>query len=260
MVAALSWVDTSARQFKKDHMEHSHQNASEEQTLQFLEACEAVRLDLNTITSFDRDALPFFINEELISDPFVDASFRCDITKAKHTFAGHKARLKDATFTGFIFWCAIKALSSVRQANFRIWRGHWYELKNPAFFMPIATGDEFRLASTIMQNVCGLSFEDFTTQYADLIARAKGGEKFSLVNTEIFGLAHNLVNLPNIRFTNIKPHALRHKNTHVWWLFGQRYEEAEKLYVPMTMRMHHANGDPVIFDQIMGAFERYGLR
>ena len=224
---------------------------------ELLDECEAVPLDLESLPAFDRDALSFFIRNDVVDDPFIDFSFREDISCAHLQFLKMKERLPNATFTAFLFWCAAKSLCETRHTNFRHINGIWYELKNPPFFMPFETGGESRLGSAVFKNVKNMTFDDFLETYLSVSEKARRGELASFAGAELYALAHNMVNLPNLRFSSVKAHVSCCKSAHVWWLMGQRHEEADKLQVPMTIRMHHANGDPVILNRLLTRFRNY---
>lgn len=224
---------------------------------QLLDQCRAVPLVLEDLPLMDQQALDFFCNPDLVSDPFVDASFTHDITKARACFDALKQDVPDATFTAFLTWCIVKSLSSVAHANYRKVDGKWYDLKSPPFFMPVTTGLEPRLAGIVLMGVAEMDFAAFSEYYNREIARARRGEIAPYAPVQEFLLSHNLVNLPNFRFNSIKPQATREKSTHVWWIMGQRHEKDGALLVPMTIRMHHANGDSVIFARVLEQFGSY---
>ena len=93
-----------------------------------------------------------------------------------------------------------------------------------------------------------------------IVQNAKAGKLPSLGQPELFSLAHNIVNLPHLRFTGLTPQTARKKSTHVFFIFGQRYLENGKNLVPITVRMHHANGDPIILQNLMSTFDDFSKR
>lgn len=221
---------------------------------QLLEECKAQPLNLDEISSFDKEALLLFTNEDVFDDPYIAFSFDHDISIAKLTYTGLKEKIPSATFTSFLLWCAAKSLCENRQANFRLVQGQWYELFNPPFFMPVATGNASRLASIGLKNLKNMSFDEFVAYYREAIEKARCGEVPPFGSVEFFHMGHHLVNLPNLRFTHVKSQMAKHKSLHMWWTFGQRYELGNMMKVPMTLRMHHANGDPVVLDSLLKRF------
>jgi chloramphenicol O-acetyltransferase type A len=223
---------------------------------ELLDSYEATPLRVDELPPFDQAALGFFCNSDLVDDPLIDFSFLLNIDDAKRAFDAKHQTTPGATFTAYLLWAAATSLANNRRLNWRKCGDTWYELGNPPFYMPIATGQASRLASTVLTNVKGSSFESFAKQYARAVEDAINGKAPALADDDVFALAHNISNLPNLRFTSIKPHAARHKSTHVWWCFGQRHQTTEGLCVPVAVRMHHANGDPVVLDELVKAFKK----
>ena len=121
--------------------------------------------------------------------------------------------------------------------------------------MPVATGKTSRVSGIVLKNVRHSTFEEFSNQYREKVDEALIGTPSALSPPDLFFLAHNLNNLPNLRFTGIKPHRGTVNSTHVWWSLGKREDKEGSCTVPMMIRMHHANGDPVILKALMDSFD-----
>lgn len=220
-----------------------------------IEEYEGKPLHLGALGTFDQTVLNFFVNNDYVDDPFVDASLTHDISAAAKNFESLKNTHPKASFTAFLLWCAAKSLLEIRPLSWRFLNGTWYELQNPPFFMPIQTGNpEARLTATILKNIKYASFGDFVAQYHSVINEARTNANSALCDANTYLLAHHLVNLPSLRFTSLKPQTGRIKSTHVSWAFGQRHEESGAVKAPMMIRMHHANGDPLILDMLLRVF------
>ncbi|WLT39993.1 hypothetical protein NON20_05845 [Synechocystis sp. B12] len=40
-----------------------------------------------------------------------------------------------------------------------------------------------------------------------------------------------------------------------WFYFGQRYWQDGKLLIPLCFKIHHANADPFVLDQLISQFQ-----
>jgi chloramphenicol O-acetyltransferase type A len=216
---------------------------------------EGKPLPLGQLTAFDQTMLNFFVNSDFVDDPYIDVSLIHDISAAARNFDVIKALYRESTFSAFLLWSAAKSLLEIRHLNWRYFNNSWYEFNNLPFFMPIQTGnDEARLASVILKNIKYSCFSDFVEYYNASVAKARTTTNTAVSDPSLYLLSHHLVNLPALRFTSLKPQTPRIKNTNVSWIFGQRYEENGILKVPMMIRMHHSNGDPLILDQLLKTF------
>ena len=220
-----------------------------------LDKYDGKTLDLGELSDFDQKILGFFVNSDYVDDPFIDVSLTHDISCAVKNFALIKSTYQEASFTAFLFWCAAKSLLEIRALNYRFFNNNWYEINNLPFFMPIQTGNkEARLAATVLNNIKYQSFGDFVLNYNTSITKARITTNTAISEPDLYLLSHHLINLPNLRFTSLKPQTPRIKSTNVSWVFGQRYEENGTWKVPMMIRTHHANSDPLILDQLLKKF------
>lgn len=226
-------------------------------TQPMLEEYEGSLLSLETLSEHDRKMLDFFLDKDIVDDPFLDFNFSQDLTSANTTFEKLKTQSPDATFTSFLIWCSAKSLCQVRNLNWRKFEDRWYEFKNPPFYMPVSTGKASRLTQVIFKKVAQSSFQEFSAQYLHLIREAREKETPAFAPPEMYHLAHLMNNFPDLRFTSYRPHHGRNKSTHVRWVFGQRYEDGKKLTVPMMLRINHSNGDPMILAQLLRIFYQY---
>ena len=112
---------------------------------------QGIPLDLKELSLYDQQALEFFMNEELVDNPFMNFSFNHDISVATENY--QKMTLPGSSMTAFMIWCAAKSLCSIRQLSWRKLGDAWYEFKNLPFYMPIATGLESRLVTPLLRNI-----------------------------------------------------------------------------------------------------------
>lgn len=218
-----------------------------------LERYQGHKLDMDSISEFDRKTLAFFADPNFIASPYLSFTLQHDITAALANYRQRTGGSKG--LTGFFTWAMIKAMAGIRHFTWRLIDGAWYQFDNPPLYLTIAAGGETRIASALMDDPSQLSWPEFAERYAAAIAEGKSGDKHAIVDTMIYLIAHSISNLANLAFSSMTLHTTALPATRPLFFYGRRYRRGDATLMPLFAQIHHSNADPVLFQQLIEAFD-----
>ncbi len=202
-------------------------------------------------------ALPFF-SEPVAQNPHVDLTLQLDVSRAHAAYLALPEGAR-ASFFAFLVWHLTQTLAQHDSFNLRCVDGEWYRLGNPPLFIPVAVGGPTRFRSLVLEDVQQLELGDFLALYRERLARlrhadAGGGNQ---EGDDAFSYAHFMGHLPQLRFTGMTLHWRQDQMIgQSCFYFGQRYEAAGQLLMPLAVRMHHSCSDPFVLNQLLEDFNR----
>lgn len=199
-------------------------------------------------------ALPFFVDEAQIADPYLSLSLDLDVTQAYQAF--DQSRM-GGSFTALLKYCLMQSIGEVACFRYRYHQGQWYVIDNPPLIMPVAVGGSQRFIEMVLPDVLKTDWQTFAMRYAKQLEEIKSADRYSpVINAQIFKFGQFIGNLPNLRFNSFKLHAARGGTQNIFY-FGKRARDPQgNLMVPFAMNLHHANADPYVAQHLIDDFER----
>ena len=214
------------------------------------------RIDPAKLGSWLSWSLGFF-TDTVLQDPFLDLTLQLDLTEAYARYSTIKASGGKGTFFAFLVWHLARALAAHPSFNLRRIGEDWYVLHNPPIFIPVAVGGSTRFRDIVMEDVYSQDYHTFIDQYIEKLAMARSPEGEVGKSWEVFDYAHFIGNLPNLRFTGMTLH-WRSDQMHgqSFFYFGQRYQNGERILMPLSVKLHHACTDFFVLDELIVNFNR----
>jgi chloramphenicol O-acetyltransferase len=198
-------------------------------------------------------SLNFFTDPSLFQIPYLDLTLQLDVTHAYQTYQGEKTA--GSSFFSFLIWHWLQCLQSNWGFRLRYVDQKWYILDNPPVMVSVAIGGKERFAEMLLENTSQLAYADFIPLYRQTLDNIRSGNP-QRADYQTFCLATIFGNLPNLQFSGLTIHYRRETiQGQPWFYFGKRYWVNDQLLIPLCVKMHHANSDPFVLDQLVAQFQ-----
>lgn len=197
-------------------------------------------------------SLAFFTDQSLLQIPYLDLTVQLDVTQAYQHYQGQS--VAGSSFFSFLLWHWMQCLRSNWGFQLRYVNQQWYVLENPPVMVSVAIGGKERFSEMLLENSFSLDYAEFSQVYRQRLDMIRSGHP-QRADYQTFCLATIFGNLPNLQFSGLTIH-YRHEviQGQPWFYFGKRYWVNDKLLIPLCVKMHHANSDPFVLDQLISQF------
>ena len=211
-------------------------------------------IDAKTKQGWLEWSLDFFTDPNVLQVPCLDITIQLDVTNFYTAYSARK--IPGETFFAFLLWHLAQTLAAHPSFNMRFVENQWYILKNPPIVVPVAVGGKERFWEVTLENVSKISYEEFVHQYRLKIDQARNCQG-SRLGFQDFCLAHFMGNLPNLQFTGLTLHWVRHEMLgQTFFYFGRRYDQENRLLIPLATKLHHSCADPFVLDLLLRDFNK----
>ncbi len=204
-------------------------------------------------SAYEQWALSFFRDPHRVPNPYLDLTLQLDVSGARAHYERGPAQAPGASFTAFLYWQLLATLAHHPAFDLRCVEERWYRLRNPPLFFPVAVGGPQRFTEVLLEDVRGRGWREFASQYRSAVDGARGGECWQ-VSAEHFVVSTFIGNLPGLRFSSLVLHTPDPAHGVPFFYFGQRYTEGGRMLVPFAAKLHHANADPYVLEQLVRDF------
>ncbi|AIY67589.1 hypothetical protein [Pseudoalteromonas piratica] len=218
-----------------------------------LDTYQGQLLDEQDLSFYERWAMDYFHDDQLVSDPYLSITLDLPLAKARETYQRYYQSAEGASFQGFLIWCLAKALKSEWIFSTRNINGKWYRFDNLPIFCPIAVGGDLRFKDVILENVTSLSWSEFARYYRQSVDC--NDAKLEVLSQEVWALCPFIGNLPNMAFSSFQIHRNKLKTGRPLFYFGQRKIINGEPFVPLSISFDHANSDPFVLDKLLARFK-----
>ncbi|ARN55642.1 CatA-like O-acetyltransferase [Sedimentisphaera salicampi] len=219
-----------------------------------LEMFEGSKVDLARFKDYPKFALEYFHDKSEIADPNLHMTLQLDITGLRERYDRDFAGI-NSTFTAFLVYKLLLAASGIEFLRYRYIEGSWYCFDNLPLFFPVAVGGDKRFMEIIIDSPARLDFPEFAEKYCTGLEKIRNNPSdYKPVPNEIWKNMWFIGNLSYMRFTSFGVHLNQRDTGRPIFYFGQRYQQGERLYVPLYSRIDHATGDPFILNEVIEAF------
>ena len=203
-------------------------------------------------------SLDFFTDQEVLQIPYVDITLQLEVSNAYALY--QKQAVKEASFFAFLIWHFAQILKTHLSFKLRLVNDTWYIIHNPPVLIPVAVGGQQRFFELVLNDVALLDYPQFSVLYRQELEKIRAGQG-QRATAESFYFSHFFGNLPNLQFTGLTLH-YRQENIsgQTMFYFGKRYEVAEKMYIPLSVKLHHACTDPFVLDLLLQDFQQRMLQ
>lgn len=197
-----------------------------------------------------------FFTEPVLQNPYLDVTLQQNVTAAYAAYQASKDELAgQGTFFAYLVWHLAQTLAAHPSMNLRWIDGHWYLLRNPSIFIPVAIGGKERFRGMVLDDVYQQSYPDFVDNYARQLQQARQPEVRHNDTSEVFRYAQFMGNLPYLRFSGLTLHWRPDQMLgQSYFYFGQRYQEGDRLMIPLAAKLHHACTDPLMLNELLRDF------
>ena len=197
-----------------------------------------------------------FFTEPVLQNPYLDVTLQQDVTAAYAAYQTSKDELAgQGTFFAYLVWHLAQTLAAHPSMNLRRIDGQWYLLRNPPLFIPVAVGGEERFRGMVLDDVYQQSYPDFVDNYARQLQQARQPEIRQNDTSEVFRHAQFVGNLPYLRFSGLTLHWRPDQMVgQSYFYFGQRYQQGDRLLIPLAAKLHHACTDPLMLNELLSDF------
>ena len=219
-----------------------------------LENYQGHLLVTDELSYYERWAMDYFHDDNLVADPYLSITLDLDLSLARENYQAHYQKAEGASFQGFLVWCLAKSLTKEWIFSTRNINGKWYRFDNLPIFCPIAVGGDLRFKDVILENVTALDWAAFSKYYRQSIDCDNA--KLEVLPQEVWALCPFIGNLPNMAFSSFQIHRNKLKTGRPLFYFGQRKEVNGKPHVPLSISFDHANSDPFVLDKLLATFNR----
>ncbi|MCH9713304.1 MAG: hypothetical protein K0U63_01970 [Cyanobacteria bacterium] len=209
---------------------------------------------MRSLTAQEREgwlewSLDFFTDPHIPQVPYLDITLALDVSWAWHCYDSN--RPAGATFFAWITWSLLQTLAKHSGFLMRKLDGEWWVVENPPLVVPVAVGGAQRFVELVLPDGIGSSWESYAASYAEQLARLRAGT-VQRADWNAFNLGVVFGNLPNLPFTglNLHSHAGDAAGRCSFYV-GQRQWQGDRLMMPMAVKLHHANTDPWLLDQLL---------
>jgi len=197
-------------------------------------------------------SLEYFTDPNVLQVPNIDLTIQLDVTNAYEIYQiNHQ---QGATFFSFLIWHLMQTMKNHFCFNLRLVENQWYILDNPSVFTPVAIGGKNRFTKMFLENINQLSYPEFVIQYRRKLDQLRV-DKVEYTGEESYSLSCFIGNLPNLQFTGLTLHwRVLDIIGQPYFYFGKRYWQNDQLFIPLTVKLHHACNDPFVFDLLIQDF------
>ena len=218
-----------------------------------LEAYQGIKLQSNQLSKYQQWAFSFFHDEDFVVNPNLSITLELDLTDARNVYENSFQNTIGASFQAYLVWNLTKALCLHWTFCTRKIDGEWYLFKNPPVFFPIAVGGEDRFKHVIINDVTLMDWTKFSKVYRESIQYPKMDvDSFPQL---IWAISHFIGNLPALNFTSFQFHRGSMKTGRPLFYFGQRYNLQQRLKVPVSITLDHANADPYVLNELIQTYQ-----
>ena len=215
-------------------------------------ALESYRL--RSLTAQEREgqlawSLDFFTDPHTTQAPYLDITLALDVSRAWHRHDSN--RQAGATFFAWLTWSLLQTLAKHPGFLMRQLDGEWWVVENPPLVVPVAVGGAQRFVELVLPDGIGSSWETYAVSYAEQLTRLRAG-CVQRVDWNAFSLGVWFGNLPHLAFTGLTLHS--HGGDAAGrcsFYAGQRQWQGDRLMMPLAVKLHHANSDPWLLDQLL---------
>ena len=223
--------------------------------MDYFKAYQLTPIDIDILEDgFQRWALDFFRDATNMTSPYLDITIQCDITAAAKTYEIQGRNSSKTTLTSWLVWNWIQALKAFPSFQLRCIENQWYKVNNPPLFTPIATNNNDRFVNLIIENAFKMTWDVFSTTWAELKEAIFAGMKFTADHPMTFGCSQFIGNLPKMQFTQLTMHEPK-SYCQAYFYFGSRYQQGDRLFMPLAAKIHHSTSDPHLLQQLFDEFE-----
>ena len=198
-----------------------------------------------------------FFTEPVLQNPYLDITLQHDVTAAHAAYQASKDEPAGAgrgTFFAYLVWHLAQSLSAHPSMNLRWVDGRWYLLRNPPIFIPVAIGGEKRFRGMVLDDVYQQAYPDFIDHYLQQLQQARQA-KDQAKTSDVFRYAQFIGNLPYLRFSALTLHWRPDQMVgQSYFYFGQRYQQDDRLMIPLAAKLHHACTDPLMLNALLSDF------
>ncbi|HOO78018.1 MAG TPA: hypothetical protein PLI51_08005 [bacterium] len=214
-----------------------------------------VPLKPEDVTPYERWAMSYFRDRDLVSDPEMEVTVRLDITRVEEEYARAGAEAEGGTLTAFLTWRLLRALALHPCFNLRFLGGSWYRFPSPPLFFPVLGSGDRRFLDILIEGAALMPWEEFARVQHRRIEEARARpEACPPVDEETWSVAVFIGNLPYLDFTSLGIFRnVRHSGRPVFY-FGRRSRGEGRLTVPLYVRFDHASTDPLLLDGLIRDF------
>jgi len=225
------------------------------QLTQILSKYQGRRLQGNELTKYTNWAMDYFHDEAHVSDPYITMTLNLDLSNARHVYNSSYKQVIGASFQAYLIWNLAKALRKEWSFSTRNIDGEWYLFEKLPIFTPIAVGGDLRFKDVVIEEPTELSWEEFVDNYRNLVDGERG--VLGVLPQNVWALCPFIGNLPNMNFTSFQVNRAALKTGRPYFYFGQRIQQGDKMFVPLSISMDHANADPYVLDQLISSFQEF---
>ena len=199
-----------------------------------------------------------FFTEPVLQNPYLDVTLQQDVTAAYAAYQASKDEFAgQGTFFAYLVWHLAQTLAAHPSMNLRWIDGHWYLLRNPSIFIPVAIGGKERFRGMVLDDVYQQSYPDFVDNYARQLQQARQPEVRQNDTSEVFRYAQFMGNLPYLRFSGLTLHWRPDQMVgQSYFYFGQRCRDGDRLMIPLAAKLHHACTDPLMLNELLSDFAK----
>lgn len=196
-----------------------------------------------------------FFTEPVLQNPYLDVTLQHDVTAPHAAYQASKEGCAGrGTFFAYLVWHLAQSLATHPSMNLRWIDGSWYLLRNPPIFIPVAIGGEKRFRGMVLDDVYRQPYPDFLDNYLHQLQQARQA-KDQAETSEVFRYAQFIGNLPYLRFSALTLHWRPDQMVgQSYFYFGQRYQQKDRLMIPLAAKLHHACTDPLMLNELLSDF------
>ena len=109
----------------------------------------------------------------------------------------------------------------------------------------------------VLDDVYQQSYPDFVDNYRRQLQQARQPEVEQANTSKVFRYAQFMGNLPYLRFSALTLHWRPDQMVgQSYFYFGQRYQQDDRLLIPLAAKLHHACTDPLVLNELLSDFAK----
>ncbi|MBA2650690.1 MAG: hypothetical protein H0U73_00260 [Tatlockia sp.] len=211
-------------------------------------------------TNYQRFSLWAFTDPTRISDPRVQVTMQLDITDLYAVYEKYYKETEGATFTAYMKWVLIKAMKNT-PFNWRFINNQWYEFDNlpleAAVFLKDGDGEQ---RVFFLYDVDESTWPEFSLKHSAISNINLKDSLDDLQELPLYTFCHAIVGVHFPRMTAYSTTAkAREEYTHQpWMVFGTRYTQEGRLYLPFYLSFSHASLIPGLAERFIRKFVALG--
>lgn len=212
---------------------------------------DAVPLRLpETAGSYQAWAFDYFTNPKLVPDPYLDITVQLDISSAASIWRDNLSA-GPGSLTAWLTWKLLQSLKPLSCFQWRCIDGHWFEVRSPPLFHPVAVEGPDRFANLIVEDPFRMSWREFAESWTHQKSRILSEGAFDSGDASMFGFSHHIGNLPTLHFTSLVLHQPA-SFCQPFFHFGARRPDGQgAMIMPLAAKLHHSSCDPLVLDRLL---------